>query len=335
MIFPISNSDGISRKHYIRTEIDGTFDQIISTKIATGGKIYPINYTGDDDIFVTSNDSHADNNVTIVDNVDNTTINDNNYLILQVSNMKWETLSVITKDIFQNEIITVQTNENYLLYKDTMEQLLASPLQITLPNDMVTKPIIITSDTNYKMIFEIPFRVNKVLEAYLVIDKVKVIDDFLHETDYCFMFNDTNERHFVKSNTSKLLNKTFYKYDNELRFLCRMFNVPNQSGEHYSNIMVYYTFNGDAKVFTHTFRYRIVLPNVLDNEYLLVKQERLDKPEIMFDKETSNTLLPYDTTFINDIWTTSTTLGACGCECNEYNFNWKTKTVKSTDTYYS
>jgi hypothetical protein len=234
-----------------------------------------------------------------------------------------------------NEIKHTGTNINYLLYKDTMEQLLASPLQITLSNDMATKPIIITADTNYKMIFEIPFRVNKVLEAYLVIDKVKVIDDFLHETDYCFMFNDTNERHFVKSNTSKLLNKTFYKYDNELRFLARMFNVPNQSGEHYSSIMVYYTFNGVAKVFSQTFRYRIVLPNVLDNEYLLVKQDRLDKPELMFDKKASENLVPLERMLVNDGWATSTTLGACGCNCDEYKFNWKTKPEKSTDTYYS
>ena len=143
--------------------------------------------------------------------------------------------------------------------------------------DYMENPIKIISDTNYKMIFEIPIKLFKAIQSYIVIDKIRIADNFINDTDYCIIFGDTNDIYNIKSNNTKILNKTYYKYDkNNLKFLIRGFNVPNQTGSYITTIIIYYTFNGEKYTITKDIRYDVVLVNVLDNEYLIATVERLD-----------------------------------------------------------
>jgi hypothetical protein len=127
------------------------------------------------------------------------------------------------------------------------------------------------------MIFEMPVQLFKATQSYLSIDKIRVADNFINDTDYCIIFGDTNEIYNIKSNNEKLLNKTYYKYDkNNLKFLIRGFNVPNQTGEYYTTLIIYYTFNGEQYSITKDIRYKVELIDVLDNEYLVAEVKRLD-----------------------------------------------------------
>jgi len=133
--------------------------------------------------------------------------------------------------------------------------------------DTLKNPIKIVSDTNYKQIFEIPIEIFKALNSYLIIDKVKIADNFLNLTDYCIFFGDNNEIHTLKSNESKLLNKEYYKYNKtSMKMVIKGFNIPNQTGDFYTSIIIYYIFNGKHYTKTIDIRYRIELPSVLDNE---------------------------------------------------------------------
>ena len=106
--------------------------------------------------------------------------------------------------------------------------------------DYMENPIKIISDTNYKMIFEIPIKLFKAIQSYIVIDKIRIADNFINDTDYCIIFGDTNDIYNIKSNNTKILNKTYYKYDkNNLKFLIRGFNVPNQTGSYITTIIIY------------------------------------------------------------------------------------------------
>jgi len=143
--------------------------------------------------------------------------------------------------------------------------------------DYNENPITIVSDSNYKMIFEMPVQIFKATQSYLVIDKIRIADNFINDTDYCIIFGDTNEIYNIKSNNEKIINKTYYKYDkNNLKILIRGFNVPNQTGEYYTTLIIYYTFNGENYTITKDIRYKVELIDVLDNEYLIAEVKRLD-----------------------------------------------------------
>jgi len=138
-------------------------------------------------------------------------------------------------------------------------------------------PIKIISDTNYKMIFEMPLRIFKAANSYLTLDKFRIADNFINPTDYCIIFGDTNERYNIRSNETKLLGKIYEKYDlHNINVLVRGFNIPNQTGEYFTTLIIYYTFNGEQYTITKNVRYVIELPNVLDNEYLIATVTRLD-----------------------------------------------------------
>jgi hypothetical protein len=138
-------------------------------------------------------------------------------------------------------------------------------------------PIKIIIDTNYKMIFEIPIEIFKALDANLIIDKIRIADNFINPTDYCLIFGDLNERFNVKGNEYKYIGKLYDKYNNEsIRLILRGFNIVNQSGEFYSSILIYYTFNGEQFVIRKDIKYVAELPAVLDNEYLIATVTRLD-----------------------------------------------------------
>jgi hypothetical protein len=71
-------------------------------------------------------------------------------------------------------------------------------------------PIKIISDTNYKQIFEVPLSFFKAINSFLTIDKIKIADNFINETDYCIIFADNNERFNIRAGEDKIINK---KYD--------------------------------------------------------------------------------------------------------------------------
>ena len=66
----------------------------------------------------------------------------------------------------------------------------------------------------------------------------------------------------------------YNKYN--LNILIRGYNVANQTGEYYSIVTIDYTFNGEPAKIVKTIKYRVVLPEVLDNEYLIATVTRLD-----------------------------------------------------------
>ena len=167
-------------------------------------------------------------------------------------------------------------NSPYDLYSTIQKKILQNPITIKTI-DYRKYPIQIISDTNYKLLFNIPVEIFKSAESYLTINKIKISDNFINDTDYSIIFGDTNEIFNLKSNNEKVLNKTYYKYDkNSLRFFIKGFNIPSQTGEYYTTLIIYYIFNGKSYTITKDIVYVINQIGVLDNEYLLVNVERLD-----------------------------------------------------------
>jgi hypothetical protein len=195
--------------------------------------------------------------------------------------------------------------------------------------DYNENPITIISASNYKMIFEIPVQIFKATQSYLVIDKIRIADNFINNTDYCIIFGDTNEMYNIKSNTEKLINKTYYKYDkNNLKILIRGFNVPNQIGEYYTTLIIYYIFNGKNYTITKDIRYQVELIDALDNEYLVVEVKRLDHvktPTYMktdnfgsvIEKNIGDTVDSGTLDILTDVYK-----GTAGCDLSLPDLNW-------------
>lgn len=283
LYFPIGETwSGISRKHNLSIEIDGSQDVILSTRIITNKYNYFINANNENSLVVDKNFAREDDTPANMLVLTTSTLKQDN-IIFYSKNSTIQQVEQIKDDKFvEKKYATLSysmVNKNYALYKILLEKIRQKPLTVALLEDYSKTPIRIVEDTNYKMLMEVPVIIYKQSESHLVINKIKISDDFLTSCDYCILFGDENDRHIIKSNTTEKLNKTYYKYNNALKFLIRTFNVPSSSGEFNSSILIYYTFNGVESVLDINLRYSIVLPKVLDNEYLLLKTDRIDKPE--------------------------------------------------------
>lgn len=203
------------------------------------------------------------------------------------------------------------------------KKLLEKPLLVKC-RDYSKNPIEIVSDTNYKMIFEMPLQIFKAIQSYITIDKIKIADNFINDTDYCIIFGDNNDQHNILSGETKLLGKTYDKYDkNTINILVRGFNVPNQSGEFYTTLAIYYTFNGEQYTITRDIRYRVVLPSVLDNEYLIATVTRLDGSQALTTEANGKTIGIGDgvTDDSNEILV-NVMNGTAGCNLSYPDLNW-------------
>lgn len=318
--FMLLTSIGIKRAHYFSIKCDATYDAIIGAKISDAPSFilkipdkeyvenldninqYEIKYTGD-------------NKVTLYEN--------NNYLNIDFINFRQSNLDIVIDDKKFSA-----TNRPYSMFKGLQKKILQEPMVAFTP-DFNKFPIKIIIDTNYKMIFEIPIEIFKATQSYITIDKIRIADNFINPTDYCLIFGDLNERFNIKGNEYVFIGKTYDKYDKEsIRILLRGFNICNQSGEFYSSILIYYTFNGEQFVIKKDIKYVAELPNVLDNEYLIATVTRLDnsiqptelyvngKGEtftaergIGYNEETKRLVL-------NQEW------GTAGCDLSYPDFNW-------------
>jgi hypothetical protein len=257
-------------------------------------KFMPINYNGDYNITLSS------------DNY--------NYLVMHFNSLRFKNLIVNTR---YNTLI--YKNNPYALYKAVEKKLLEKPVYVR-SIDYNENPIRIVSDTNYKQIFELPIEFFKAINSFLVIDKIRIADNFINETDYCIIFGDNNERFNIRSGETKLLNKEYYKYSlDTLKCTIKGFNIPNQSGEYFTTIIIYYIFNGKHYTITKDIRYIVELPAVLDNEYLIATVTRIDSSKLPEEKEVkaNNNLMVDEFSFKEDILKmvlTNLFFGTTGCD---------------------
>jgi hypothetical protein len=219
-------------------------------------------------------------------------------------------------------------NSPYKIWNSLQKKVLENPLLIKTV-DYSENPITVISDSNYKMIFEMPVQLFKASQSYLSIDKIRVADNFINDTDYCIIFGDTNEIYNVKSNNEKLLNKIYYKYDkNNLKFLIRGFNIPNQTGEYYTTLIIYYTFNGEQYSVTKDIIYKVELIDALDNEYLIAEVTRLDYVKTPTETKVNNfgnitevdigdSINDKSNNVLTDIYN-----GTAGCDLSYPDLNW-------------
>lgn len=298
----LSKNNGLKTNHYFSLSCDGGYDNIISSSITNNDSSFEIYFKGDNNVLLN---------------------NDNNYLSIVFENLKQYTLNLIIDNDKYN-----LNNSPYSLFNSLQKKILQTPLYIKTI-DYNKYPINIISDTNYKMIFDIPVEVFKATQSYLVIDKIRIADNFINDTDYCIIFGDNNEIYTVKSNNEKIIKKTYYKYDkNNLKFLIKGFNIPNQTGSFYTTIIIYYTFNGESYTLTKDIAYNVILPEVLDNEYLIVNVERLDYVKNPVNKTTDNfgNIITEDIVdSVNSIALdilTNVNKGTAGCDTTYPDLNW-------------
>jgi hypothetical protein len=121
------------------------------------------------------------------------------------------------------------------------------------------------------------------MESYITIDKIKVVDNYINNNDYFIIFGDYNERYSINGSGEVIINKIIDKFVSSLRMKVSVFNVANTTGAYKTAVLIYYTFNGKQYVSQSDLTYNIVLPEVLDNEYLTVTVDRLDYNKPLFD----------------------------------------------------
>lgn len=297
-------NNGIKKRHYMSVKCDNNYDSIIAARICsdyTTQDGYEFYYTGDNKISFSDTD---------------------NYLSIDFSTLRWSTLQIVVDG---KEFSS--SNAPYTLFSTLQKKLLEKPLLVKTM-DYSKHPITIVADTNYKMIFEMPIQIFKATQSYLTIDKIRIVDSFINPTDYCIIFGDNNERYNIKTDEYKLLGKTYDKYNTEnINILIRGFNIANQTGEFYTIALIYYTFNGEQFVVSRDIKYRVELPSVLDNEYLIAEVTRLDNV-----KQPTELITVGDNTIIADIGThvndsslavlTNYDLGTAGCDPSFPDLNW-------------
>jgi len=192
------------------------------------------------------------------------------------------------------------------------KKLLQNPLSFL--NFNKANVTIITQDTNYKQILELPITIFKSLDSYITIDKMKVEDNYINNSDYFITFGDYNERYNINGSGEIIINKIIDKFTNGLNVAIKVFNVPNTTGTYQTALLIYYSFNGAQYILRTTVNYAVVLPKVLDNEYLLVAVERLDYNPPLYSSTNSYgmavTARSMTTTFANYL---DVMLGTPGC----------------------
>lgn len=182
---------------------------------------------------------------------------------------------------FNNKIFSMK-NIMYPLQQSFNNKILTSPLQLMID----TKKFIIVQDSNYKKWFEIPINILKGIDAYLTIDKIKVVDNYISNNEYHLTFNTLNERYIIKGTGEKIIGKNINKFEHGITIKLEVFNIANTTGAYNTSILIYYSLNGIQYVETADIFYDIILPNVLDNEYLIIDIDRLDYTPPTFTAKT-------------------------------------------------
>jgi len=185
----------------------------------------------------------------------------------ELNSMSWNNLNLN----FNNKNFVIN-NELYPLWQAFNKKLLDNPLKILVN----TKKFIIIQDTNYKKMFNIPIDILKGIDAYMTIDKIKVVDNYISSNDYHLTFGTLNERYIINGSGEIQINKIINKFEHGLRLLIEVFNISHTTGAYNTNLLIYYSLNGVQFVESADIFYDVVLPNVLDNEYLLIDIDRLD-----------------------------------------------------------
>ena len=216
------------------------------------------------------------------------------------------------------------TNNIYPVYTEFKQQLLESPLKILIH----TKKFQIIQDSNYKLLFSIPIEIFKGIEAYISIDKIKVVDNYTSSNDFNVIFGTFNERYTISGSGELQINKILNKFEGGQRIKLEVFNIANTTGAYNTSLLIYYTLNGTQYVESTDIVYDVVLPKVLDNEYLLIDIDRMDYSPPTYSKKVQDIIKQkwvLEEAYVNNTIFPeyyNVYLGTPGCNLSFPDYNW-------------